>query len=194
MDTRRGYSFIELALALSIVMTMMAMTLPPVLASLDDVRTAAAARYVSARLYEARLRAVLESADVAFAFVKTGGGYEFRLYVDGNHNGVRTRDIAQGADSQLEPVERLSDQFGGVDFGAFPGVPPIDAGGAPPGADPIRLGASDLLTFSPLGTSSSGTLYIRGRRSAQYAIRILGQTGRTRIVRCDVHARSWRPA
>jgi hypothetical protein len=87
----------------------------------------------------------------------------------------------------------LSDQFPGVDFGAIPGLPAIDAGGTAPGSDPIRLGAGSLATFSAAGTSSSGTVYIRSRRDAQYAVRIFGATGKTRMLKFDPGTRQWRP-
>ena len=116
-----------------------------------------------------------------------------RLFQDGNGNGVRTRDIQRGADRQIQAPERLRDQFTGIDFGTLPGLPPIDPAGSPPGDDPIRLGSSDILTFSALGTSSSGSLYIRGRRTAQYVIRILGESGKTRLLKFDSNARQWKP-
>ena len=77
-------------------------------------------------------------------------------------------------------------------FGVLPGLPPVDAGGAPPGTDPIKLGAGSLLTFSAQGTSSSGSVYIRGQRTAQYVIRVFGETGKVRILKYDARNRQWR--
>ena len=59
-------------------------------------------------------------------------------------------------------------------------VPP---GGAPlaPGADPVRFGRSDIITFSPGGTSSSGTLYVSDGRDTVVAVVLYGGTGRIRI-------------
>jgi hypothetical protein len=139
------------------------------------------------------MEAVLRSADVALRFTATPGGYTYEVFQDGNGNGVRTRDIQRGTDRQIQAPERLRDQFTGIDFGTLPGLPPIDPAGSPPGDDPIRLGSSDILTFSALGTSSSGSLYIRGRRTAQYAIRILGESGKTRLLKFDSSARQWKP-
>jgi hypothetical protein len=118
-------------------------------------------------------------------------GYSYAVYVDGNRNGVRTIEIQRGTDSRLVAPERLVDQFPGVDFGAVPGLPAVDPGGIPPGDDPIRLGAANLATFTASGTSSSGSLYIRGR-NAQYVVRIYGQTGKTRVLRFDARSRQWK--
>ena len=122
-----------------------------------------------------------------------GTGYSYATYVDGNGDGVRTADISNAVDRPLGAVEQLGDVFPGVDFGALPGLPSVDPGGTPPGSDPIRLGASDILSFSAMGTSSSGSVYIRGRGAAQYVIRVFGETGRTRILRFDVSTRQWKP-
>jgi hypothetical protein len=79
-----------------------------------------------------------------------------------------------------------------VEFGALPGLPPVDPGGTAPGSDPIRLGSGNIASFSSLGTSSSGTVYLRGRRDAQYAVRIFGETGKTRMLKFDPRTRQWR--
>jgi hypothetical protein len=168
------------------------MAVPQVLTGLDDFRTAGAARHMAARLQRARMDAVVRSADVALQVVQSAGAYAYTVYVDGNRNGVRSAEILQGVDRRLLPAERLPDQFPGVDFGVLPGLPAVESGATPPGSDPIRLGSSNLATFSAAGTSSSGSLYIRGRRNAQYVVRIYGQTGRTRILRFDSRSRVWK--
>jgi type II secretory pathway pseudopilin PulG len=187
-----GYSFVELLLVVSIMTVVGGMAVPQVLTGLDDFRTAGAARHVAARLQRARMDAVVRSTDVALQVAQAGASYTYAVYVDGNRNGVRSSEIQQGIDRRLLPLERLPDQFSGVEFGALPGLPAVDSGGTPPGTDPIRLGSSNLATFSAAGTSSSGSLYIRGRRDAQYVVRIYGQTGRTRILRFDPRSRQWK--
>lgn len=86
----------------------------------------------------------------------------------------------------------MPEQFSGVEFGAIPGLPPVDAGGTPPGTDPIRLGSGSIASFSALGTSSSGTVYIRSRRDAQYAVRIFGETGKTRMLKFEPRTGQWK--
>ena len=138
------------------------------------------------------MEAVKRSADVALQFVQTSQGYTYTVYVDGNGNGIRTLDIQRGEDPRLSSVEHLDDNFAGVDFGVLPGLPPVDAGSAAPGTDPIKLGSSSILTFTAVGTSSSGSLYLRGQRNLQYVIRILGETGKTRVLKFDQRARQWK--
>jgi len=169
------------------------MATPGVLATIDDSRALAAARYLSTRLQRARMDAIVRSADVGFRITQSSSGYAYTVYGDGNRNGIRTADIARGIDRELMPAERLPDLFAGVEFGVVPGLPPVDPGGTPPGTDPIKLGASNILTFSPAGTSSPGSLYVLGRNRAQYVIRVLGQTGKTRVLKFDARARQWNP-
>jgi hypothetical protein len=110
--------------------------------------------------------------------------------VDGNRNGVLTTDIQHGVDPAIGPLERLAEQFSGVDFGALPGLPPVVPDGTRPDADPIRLGPGSIATFTSAGASSTGSIYVRGS-AAQYVIRLFGQTGKTRILRFNPQNRTW---
>ncbi len=187
----RGYSMVELAVVVGLMVTATATALPRMAAGLDEAQVAGAARYLSARFYDARGEAVTRSAEVALRFTATNAGYIYAVYVDGNGNGVLTRDIQHNLDRQLRSPEQLSTQFSGVEFGALPGLPAIDVGSPAPGDDPIRFGASNMVSFSALGTSSSGTLYLRGRGNTQYAVRLVGGTARVRIFRFDWRSRRW---
>jgi type II secretory pathway pseudopilin PulG len=190
-----AYTLLELMFAMAVCLIVGAIAVPSLAAAADDVRAAAAVRYVSTKLQQSRTEAVSRSADVGWQFVLGASGeYSYSPYLDGNANGIRSYDIQHAVDMPLNPPERLPDRFAGVDFGVLPGLPAIDSGSSPPGTDPIRLGSSNILTFSPLGTSSSGSLYIKGRRNVQYALRISGETGRTRILRFDLRSRQWKPA
>ncbi len=178
-------------MALSI--TVSAAAVPQYLSGLDETRAAAATRYVSARLQRARMDAVVRTASVAIQFTSSPAGYAFGVYADGNRNGVLTYDIQHGVDRAVGAVERLSDQFPGVDFGVLPDLPAIDSGSSPPGSVPIHLGSGGLASFSSAGTSTSGTLYLRSRGGAQFAIRIFGETGRTRSLKFDRMSGAWKP-
>src|SRR5437867_557991 len=95
---QRGYSLIELVFVVGTLATLSGIAVPPLLTSIDDFRAAGAARYLSARLQRARIEAVMRSADVALQVTQNGAGYQFAVYVDGNRNGVRTREIQRGID------------------------------------------------------------------------------------------------
>jgi hypothetical protein len=186
-------TFAELATVLGLVGTVTATTLPRLVVGLDDARVAGAARYVSSRLAEARMDAVKRSCEVALRVSVAGGHYSFSVYVDGNHNGVLTRDIQRGIDRQVLGPEKLSHNFRNVDFGVQPGIPPIESGDAAPAGDPIKLGAGNSVSFSALGSATSGTLYITGPSGAQYAVRVFGATGKIRAYRFERRTGKWLP-
>jgi hypothetical protein len=184
-------SLIEVVFVAGVAATIGAVAIPSMLSGLDEFRTLGAVRYVSSRLQQTRMEAVVRTANTAIRFTQVGEAYSYAVYMDGNEDGVRTLDIERGIDREIRRQERLSDQFPGVDFGAIPGLPAVDPGGAAPGSDPLRIGSSDLLSFTALGTATSGSLYIRGARSTQYVVRVLGETGRTRILRFDTKTGRW---
>jgi len=184
----------ELVVVLGLAATATATALPELQAGLDDARVAGAARYLSSRLVESRLAAIQRSRQVALRFSPANGTYSYAVYVDGNSNGVLTRDILRGVDRPILGPEKLSDNFRNVYFGTQPGLPAIDGGGSAPGADPIRLGAGNSVSFSPLGGATPGTIYVTGTSRAQYAVRVVGATGKIRVYRYNRQSGKWMPA
>ena len=185
-----GYSLLEMLMAMTLMVILGGAAVPLAHSSVDRSRAVGAAGYVAGRMALARLEAVRRSAYVAIRFRSQSDGYWLQSYVDGNRNGVRTADIAQGIDVAITANERLDAHFSGVEFGIHPGVTGIDPGPFNTG-DPIQIGSSTLLSFSPTGSSTSGTLFIRGMRGHQFAVRVLGATGRTRILEFNFGAAAW---
>jgi len=135
----------------------------------------------TARTRETTSQAIMRSTHVALQFEDRPSGITFRMFVDGNRNGVRTNDISAGIDVPVEAPVRLSDLYQGV---------AIAVSGAA-GSDPVRLGTSNLLSFTPLGTSTSGSVFVRGRDGSQFAVRVLGATGRARLLQYVPRSGEW---
>lgn len=188
-----AFSLIETMFALGIAATLAAVAITQTLATLDDSRAAGAARYVSTRLHRTRMEAITRNASTALRFSSSPGGYTFAAYVDGNGNGVLSKDIQSGIDRSVQPPGRLGDQFPGVEFSAIAGLPAADPSGTPPGSDPIRLGSSDMVVFTAAGTATPGSLYICGRRNTQYVVRIFGETGKTSVLKFNTKSGQWTP-
>lgn len=199
MDTRRangaaGVSMLELMFVVALMTTVTAMAVPQVLAGVDGSRARGAARYVAMRMHLARSTAVSRTVHVGVRFRRIATGYEFTMHADGNGNGIRTADVRSGVDAPIDGPERLSYHFNGVEFGVAPGLPPVDSSSAAPGTDPIKFGSSDIVSCSPIGACTSGSVYVLGRGGAQYVVRVLGETGRIRVLRFDVRTGKWMPA
>jgi prepilin-type N-terminal cleavage/methylation domain-containing protein len=185
-----GYSLMELLFAVAIAGTIAAMAVPQGLRALDDFRTRSAARYLAQRAIDSRFLAITRATATGLRFEPGAPDYRITAVADGNGNGLRTSEIQRGVDRTLGEGERLDTHFAGVSFGILAGVP--DADGQPAnGSDGVRLGTSKLLSMNPDGTSSSGTLYLHGRDRTQYAVRVLGVTGRVRVLKYDFVRGRW---
>jgi type II secretory pathway pseudopilin PulG len=183
-----GYTLVELLFVVSAGVTLASLVVPLAAGTVDDLRAAGAARHMAARIATLRLEAVRRAAVVALRFEPRGADYAFTTFLDGNSNGVRAADIRSGFDRAIAPADLLGNHFPGVTFGLRHGVPDLD--GALSSGDGVRIGSTALLSSAPNGSCTSGTLYILGRRR-QYAVRILGATGRVRLFAYEDGARQW---
>ncbi len=188
-----GYSLLELLFCLALIGTITAVATPALLAGVDSSRAHGAARYVASQFQLARTTAAMRSAHVGVRFELVGNTYQYAMYADGNGDGVRNADVRSGVDRCIREPEQLRAQFPGVDFAVLPDLPPVDSSSTPPGSDPIKFGTSNIASFSPIGSASSGTVYLLGRNGTQYAVRVLGETGRVRVLKFDARARRWIP-
>ncbi len=185
----RGLTLLELLFAIAIGVTLAGISIPIATASLDYIRAASAARYMAGRLMSLRMEAIRRSTAVALRFEPSGDDYAYAVFEDRNGNGVRTADILAGIDRRISDYERVGHKFTGIRFALLPGTP--DADGAPSASeDGVRIGIARILTMTPEGSCTAGTLYLAGRRG-QYAVRALGATGRTRVLEFNPGARTW---
>ena len=148
---------------------------------MNRYRVWSATRYLASRMAFARTQAVTRSAYVALRFSEDPADVAFQMFVDGNYNGVRTLDIESGIDEPIGEAIRLSELFPGVAIGMATGM----------GTDPVRIGPTDLLSFTPLGTATPGTIYVRSPDDEQLAVRVVGATARTRVMRYVRKTRAW---
>jgi prepilin-type N-terminal cleavage/methylation domain-containing protein len=189
-STQAGFTLPELLLTLACAATITGMAVPILSHALDDFRAGMAARYLASRIRNARMDAIKRATAVALKLEPGTPDYTVIPYADGNGNGVRTADIRRGVDPPVGTPEQLGANFPGVHFGLLDGA--VDVDGAASGTDGVRIGSSRILTMSPDGTATAGTLYVRGRH-AQYAVRVLGTTGRTRVLKYRTRDRTWMP-
>lgn len=180
----------ELAVTTGILAVVTAVAVATASASPDLIQAAGAARYLAGRLHQVRAASLSRGVNVALVFRVDGADIRYAVAIDGNRNGVRSADVTTGTDRLIEAWERIDDHFSRMSLGLAPGITDPDSG-QPLAGSPVRLGGSSVLAFSPDGGSTSGTVYLRSRAGVQYAVRVLGTTGRTRILRFDPWTRQW---
>ena len=193
MTDARGAALLDTLFASVLCMTMTAIAVPVIGGSLDRERTIIGTQYLAGQLQRARLESLKQARSVAVRLEIVDERLSLQLFADGNGNGVSQRDIDRAIDPPLTAPEYLDDRSRDVSLRINQRVVDVSgAGQLDPGDDPLRIGNTALLAFSPLGGATSGTLYVAAHRGPQMAIRVFGGTGRVRVLMFDTQARRWR--
>lgn len=194
MTDPRGAALIDIIAATALVVIVTAIAVPVVGGAMERERTTVGTQFLAGQLQRARLAALRRAVSVAVRIEIVDDRTSLRLFMDGNGNGVLQKDIDKGLDPPLSPLHWVDEQARDVSLRINQGI--LDAGGSgtlEAGDDPLRIGSSALLTFSPLGSATSGTLYVAAQRGPQMAIRVFGATGRVRVLMFDAQTRQWHP-
>ena len=189
-----GYALIDVVVAVSLCVMLSVMAVPVVGGTLERERTIIGARYLTGQLQRARVEALKRGRSVAIRLEVLSDRTQWQLFVDGNGNGVLQKDIDRGVDPPLTPRSWLDADAGGIALRVNQTVRDISGSATiEAGDDPLRIGNTSLLVFSPLGSSTSGTLYVAAHRGPQMAIRVFGATGRVRVLMFDAPTQQWLP-
>ncbi|MEO8349516.1 MAG: GspH/FimT family pseudopilin [Acidobacteriota bacterium] len=190
----RGLTSVEIVVALAAIGALMTATATGAFQLQSALAVRSAAAELSAAFLRARAYALTRGISVALKFRKDGGRWEWALYRDGNGNGVRNAEIASGVDRSLG----LAIVWPRTDVrpGILQGTPVPDP--SSPGSsldrldDPIRFNSSDLCSFSPLGESTPGSVYLWDGRDRMAVVRIFGRSAKVRTLFHYRGERSWR--
>ncbi len=185
-----GATLPELLIALALVVTLSGVSVAAWRGVADAARVRQAAAFLTSRLQWARQQAAFGSANTGLVFDAVDGHWTFRVCVDGNGNGLRRAELTTGVDPCLEGPDDLLALFGGTAVAVDGSIPGPD--NEPGTADPVRFGRSDMASFSPSGSCTSGSVYLRSLAGVQYVVRVTGVTGRTRLLRYEPRTRSWK--
>ena len=185
-----GVSLLEVMLVLAFVVMLAAVTTPMAASAIDAGRARQAAEFVAARFRLARQQAASGSTSVGLVFDAASGRSAFRVCVDGNGDGLRRAEIETGEDPCPEGPYDLDVLYPGVRFAVDETLRGPDGEAGSP--DAVRFGRSEIASFSPAGTCTAGSLFVRSPNGLQYVIRVAGVTARTRVLRYDPSIRGWR--
>lgn len=175
-----GATVLELLIVLLMIVALSAISAPVAASVIDAGRARQAAVFLGTRFRLAHQQAVTLGANVGVVFDQVGGQWQVRVCRDGSRNGLRRADIQSGADPCPDGPHNLTDMFPGVEVGVDPQL--RGPSGEPGSPDPVRLGSSNIASFSPIGSSTTGTVFLRSRGGAQYAVRLSGIAGRLRVL------------
>jgi prepilin-type N-terminal cleavage/methylation domain-containing protein len=185
-----GFSLIEVLAVLAILATLTAIGAPVAASVTDASRARHAASFVSSRFRLARQEALSRGVNVGVVFDQQGAVWSVRVCRDGNRNGIRRADVGSGVDPCVDGPYAIGDVVPHVNVA-------VDAtikgpSGEAPSPDPVRFGSSDIASFSPLGSCTAGSLFLRSAGGAQFAVRVGGVTGRIRVLRYDSPKAGWK--
>ncbi len=154
--------------------------------------TRAAASEIRSIFHCARSRAIARACHAGVKFTKSGGEWLYAVYDDGDGDGVRNDDITNGTDPLFAAPKRVLTSA----RNAFIAVSPLnikdpDGDALTPSSSPVQFNASTLCSFSPIGESTSGTIYLSDRVGDVYAVRVYGATGKIRLIRYNPGSKKW---
>jgi len=181
---QRGFSLMELLTVVSIIGLIVAVAVPSFL----NLRRRAALRAASAELrtqfHLARSRAISRNVNCGLKFLLLGGEWHFAVYQDGDHDGVRNDDIKSGKDRLVARPRVVFPTSRAVTIGLLNvAIKDPDGDLLSPKKSPVVFNKSAICSFSPLGESSSGTIYLTDRGLDLYAVRVYGASAKIRVLR-----------
>ena len=177
LRAQSGRGLLELLVALSLAIVMAAAAIPKAQSMVHESRLRGAAFYLRGLMRQVRANAAAKACYMGVVFGEVDGNPVFSIHADGNANGIRRVDVDGGVDPMLRQPYRLSETFPGVRYGRLP------AGAKDPFMRGLQIGRSHIVSFSPLGSSTTGTLYLSNDYGLVYAVVIFGSTGRVRVAR-----------
>jgi hypothetical protein len=143
--------------------------------------------------YLARSYAISRERNVGLKFRKNGDRWEWALYSDGNGNGVRTAEIVSGVDRYLGIAYPWSRND--VRPAIMTGIRVPDP--STPGRyldridDPIRFNNSDICSFTSVGDSTPGSVYLWDAHDRMAVVRVFGASAKIRTLYYRRGARRW---
>jgi type II secretory pathway pseudopilin PulG len=183
-----GMSLIEALLVLVVMTIIITATLP----DLAEIRGAAALGAASSRLkgllFRCRAYAIMNARATAVVFEhREDGSWRCFIAVDGDGDGIRTRDIHRLIDPVVGEVLHLDGGGAGLGILQDEFVPDPSGRGRLRGdlGDPVRAGRGNIITFTPRSTATPASIYLTDHRARMRVLRVYGGTGR-------VISRVWR--
>lgn len=189
---QRGFTLFEALILVSILAIIILVSLP----AFAGMRRKAALRAASAELrsifHLTRARAISRGVHCGMKFSQIGGVWHFAVYEDGDRDGVRNDDISKRIDTLLDPPRVVFPSSRVVDIGMLPiSIKDPDGDPLPPTKAPVAFNRSTICSFSPLGASTPGSIYITDNGRDLWCVRVYGATAKIRVLRYERKTKKW---
>lgn len=178
-----GFSTTELLMTLMVIVLVSAMAVPATGRVLETNRGRQAAAFVAGRLRSAQQSAALATRAVGVVFDAAGDDWTFRICEDGNRNGLRRSELPPGPDRCVAGPFDVATMFPGVRVAVDAALRGPES--EPPAPNPVRFGRGNLASFSPAGSGTAGSVFLRASGGQHYLVRVGSVTGRVRVFRHD---------
>ena len=106
MNSRKGFTLLEMAVVLLLLGLGVALSVPALARIRSGARTAAAAREVAVSFQALRWKSVASARSHGWFFEQDGSGWFWTEVRDGNGNGLRTAEIRDGTDRVPLPLRK----------------------------------------------------------------------------------------
>lgn len=190
--TSRGTSFLELLISLAVISIFIAVTLPSLGSFAHRRAILSDADRIQSLMRLTQLRAAEQSHSMAIRFYFDGATWQYAIYADSNGNGVNNSEILSGVDKRVDPLQKLLTGPTMCHVGLTAGVTdPDDLKPIPATTSPLAFNGSMLLSFSPDGSGTPGSVFLTDNGSEAALVRSSGASGRIRKLLYNGPGKAW---
>lgn len=180
----RGLTLFEILIILAVVSITLTVSLPALNSFLTRSALVTASHEFLYTMRGIRQMAITRNRYVGVKFTFENGTLYYGVFMDGDADGIRTADIRRGIDPMVKPFTPMQFSHGRIRPGILnEEIPDISEKKKIHNPDdPVKFGRGNICSFSPLGASSPGTLYLTDGYDLQAAIRVFHLSALPRVM------------
>lgn len=181
----KGYTMIEMLVVLFIIGLILSISIPPFTNYfIKRLSLETHLRELVSVLRATRQEAITRNVYVGITFdLNSDSSLRHRIYRDTNGNGIRKKDIENKIDIPITGYRRIlfSEHIKLGIISKNLREPETNKKIKNPD-DPIKFGSSNICSFSPLGSSTPGSIYFTDGIKLQGVVRVYPTSGKVRIL------------